>query len=378
MYMLLKRYFKVMVLAGLVPVLVSCAWAPGMRMDKQYEHDQANSDIAPANFKEITPELLREEKKARESGASQDVSLPPTASLPYCIDRGDILSIVVWAHPELSAPVMTGQVANSSTAFDGGNIPGFVVDQDGLVQFPYVGQVKLAGLTALQARDLLTDKLSRYVNKPDITLRVQAYRSKRIYLDGEVKTPGIQAINDIPMTLREALSRAGGILPSGDKSQIGVRRDGVSYRVDLSQPQQRGMSFDEILLRNDDIVHVFSREDSKVFVLGEVTRPVTLTLRNGRLTLNEALGDAGGLSSLSSDARQVYVIRHARDSESTVPQVYHLDARSPTALALAEHFELNAKDVIYVDTAPLARWARVVSLILPTAQSATNAVQAGK
>ncbi|MGS0742803.1 SLBB domain-containing protein, partial [Glaciimonas sp. GG7] len=255
---------------------------------------------------------------------------------------------------------------------DSGATPGFVVDQDGLVQFPYVGRLKLSGLTEAQARSLLTDKLARYVKKPDLTLRIQAFRSKRIYLDGEVKTPGIQSINDIPMTLPEAMSRAGGFLLTGDQSQINVSRAGTTYQINLPQLVERGINPSTILLKNGDAIRVISREESKVFVLGEVTRPTTLMLRNGKMTLNEALGEAGGLNELTSEGRQVYVVRNASDMN---PIVYNLDARSPIALALAENFELKAKDVVYVDSSKLANWNRVISLILPSAQSLTSAVQ---
>jgi polysaccharide export outer membrane protein len=87
---------------------------------------------------------------------------------------------------------------------------------------------------------------------------------------------------------------------------------------------------------------------------------------DGRLTLNEALGEAGGVSTANGEPRQIYVVRNTSDAHH--PLVYHLDAASPVALALAESFELQAKDVIYVDATGLTRWNRVVNLILPSAQ----------
>jgi polysaccharide export outer membrane protein len=110
-------------------------------------------------------------------------------------------------------------------------------------------------------------------------------------------------------------------------------------------------------------------------------------LRNGRLTLNEALGEAGGVNAVSGDPRQIYVVR-SRDGDlgvvasanadsvatPTSPEIYHLDASSPTAYALAEGFELKSRDVVFVDPVPLVLWNRVVSLILPSAAvvSTTN------
>jgi polysaccharide export outer membrane protein len=196
--------------------------------------------------------------------------------------------------------------------------------------------------------------------------------------------PGTQAINDIPMTLLEALNRAGGFLTSGDQSSIRISRGGNTYPVDLPQLVRKGIDPAAILLRDGDVVRVVSREESKVFVMGEVKSPTSLAMRNGRMTLNEALGDAGGVNPLSADARQIYVVRSAQNStqnsaqssgQNKDPIVYHLDAQSPVALALAENFELMPKDVVYVDAAPLARWNRVISLILPSAQAALSSVK---
>ena len=198
-----------------------------------------------------------------------------------------------------------------------------------------------------------------------MTLRVQSYRSKRIYVDGEVKTPGLQAINDIPMTLIEALNRAGGMLPTADQSQISLTRAGSTYRINLPQMVQKGVNPATIMLASGDVVRVMSRDESKVFVSGEVNTPKALTMHNGRLTLNEALGETGGINPLSGDSGQVYVVRKS----TTEPIVYRLDAKQPGALAMAEAFELHPKDVVYVAATPLANWHRTISQILPSALS---------
>ena len=234
-----------------------------------------------------------------------------------------------------------------------------------MVQFPYAGQIKVAGLTEEQARNLLTTTLAHYIRKPKVTLRVQSYRSKRVYIDGEVKTPGLQAINDVPMTLLEALNRAGGMLPTADQSQIALTRGGDTYRINLPQMVQKGVNPASIMLASGDVVRVMSRDESKVFVSGEVNVPKALTMHNGRLTLNEALGETGGINPLSGDSGQVYVIRKS----ATEPIVYRLDARQQGALAMAEGFELHPKDVVYVASTALANWHRTISQILPSALS---------
>ncbi|HJW57547.1 MAG TPA: polysaccharide biosynthesis/export family protein [Burkholderiaceae bacterium] len=368
-------------MALVMPWLVACsAMSPGMHFDSPSDAGPATSVVGPFAFdakpimKTITAELVKEEKEQRRSQVSQDISHLLGGPAPYSIQAGDILSIVVWDHPELAGAVNNVAQTTETNENHGSGAPaaGFVVDHAGVIQFPYAGALKVAGMTEAQARNALAAKLARYIRQPDVTLRVQAYRSKRVYVDGEVKSPGQQPITDIPMTLMEALNRAGGVLPTADQSDITITRAEKSYKVDLLQMMQKGANPSSIMLANGDVVRVGSRDDSKIFVTGEVVQPRAMQMRNGRMTLNEALGEAGGINPQTGDGRQVYVVRNATAKE---PIVYHLNARTPAGLAVAQEFELRPQDVVYVDAAPLATWHRVVSLIFPSAL--TQVVQTG-
>jgi polysaccharide export outer membrane protein len=354
-----------------VIVLGGCAYSPGFYTGDSLKADASNPDaVPPGALLSITPELLSQQRASRKDDIPAQVKQLFGSAKPYTIGSGDILNIVVWDHPQLSiAPA--GAVATvgsdaAATASSVGN--GYNVNPEGQIQFPYVGPIKLAGLTEYQARDLLTKQLAKVIKDPQVTLRIQSYRSGRVYIDGEVRNPGLQAINDIPMTLPEAIGRAGGYGPLADRSAIAITRNGVTTTVSLPQLTGKGINPAQILLGSGDLVRVLGREESKVFVLGEVLRPLTQTLRNGRLTLNEALGEAGGVNPNSGDPRQIYVVRTQADK----PEIFHLDAKSPMAYALAEGFELQARDVVYVDPVPLVRWNRVISLVLPSAQAVTT------
>jgi polysaccharide export outer membrane protein len=246
---------------------------------------------------------------------------------------------------------------------------GYNVSTEGLIQYPYVGVLKVGGLTENGARELLITRLAQYIKAPQVTVRIQSFRSGRVYFDGEVRLPGLQSINDIPLTLPEAIGRAGGFTATADRSSIALTRNGKTVNINLPMLIERGVNPARILMSNGDLINVNSREEAKVFVLGEVQRFGTLHLRNGHLTLNEALGDSGGVNPSSGDPRQVFVVRAANSDQ---PEIFHLDARSPIAFALAEGFELQSRDVIYVDPVPVVRWNRVISLILPSAQAITT------
>lgn len=325
---------------------------------------QSSADQAGPPTQLITQQLIDSERRQREHVVNRAIATlivpdPP----PYTIDRGDILSIVVWDHPELAGQGVAASAGVIDNGVPGAPPAGFVVDHDGRVQFPFAGQLPVAGLTAEQAGTLLGKRLARYIADPNVTLRVQSYRSKRVYIDGEVKAPGLQAINDIPMTLMEALNRAGGLLPTADQSRIVLERGDVRYPIDLRALVQKGINPGSVLLANGDVVRVASRDESKVFVSGEVVTPKALTMHDGRLTLNEALGESGGISPTTGDARQVYVVRKAPDGT----RVFQLDARRTGALAMAEGFELRPRDLVYVAASPLANWHRNLSMIFPGA-----------
>jgi len=366
------------VAAAALPFLAACSSiSPGMHFEGGGVGSSGASipfasDAKPV-MKTITAELVKEEREARrKEAATTDLSKLIAGPAPYQIQPGDILSVVVWDHPELTASRDSMATGGTGSEKEGTTPGGFVVDHNGVIQFPFAGALKVAGLTEAQARAALGQKLSKYIRNPDITLRVQSYRSKRVYVDGEVKNPGLQPITDIPMTLMEAINRAGGTTADADQSEVTITRNDKTYRINMMQMMQNGKNPATIMLANGDVVRVGSRADTKVFVTGEVVSPRSLQMRNGRLTLNEALGEAGGINPQTGDGRQVYVIRNATAKQ---PTVYHLNARTPAGLAVAQEFELRPQDVVYVDAAPLATWHRVISLIFPSAL--TQVVQTG-
>ena len=366
---------------ALALMLGGCALAPGLSMEAWRQgpgpmeallEGRAQDAPPPGALIRITPDLVREQRAAQ---AKEDptAGLAPffTAPQPYRIGPADVVGITVWGHPEFSigggGAASGGGVANAS-GMGGAGGGGFTVGPDGNIPFPYLGEVQAAGRTEPELRAHLTTLLSRLLKNPQVSVSVQAFRSTRIYVDGEVRAPGQKFMDHVPMTLPEALSRAGGFTPSADRSAVLITRNLKTVRVNVDQLTARGVDPNRILLAHGDTVRVANFEDEKVYVLGEVSSPGGKPLRRGRLTLHQALGESVGVSPGSGDPRQVFVIR---PTDPTQPQIFHLDVSNPLSLALAEGFELRDRDVVYVDPVPLVRWNRVISLILPSAQAVT-------
>lgn len=347
--------------------LTACAVAPGMRMTGSQELPVASTrNGEPARsldvpIREIDVNLLQSMRDDGDAAGNVDTLLRERAKGGYRIGAGDVLQITVWDHPELSAAAPTSQ--SSSTQRPSDPVSGFVVDDTGCVQFPYVGTIAVAGRTTTEVRDAFRVALTKTFRDPQVTVRVTSYRSQQVYVEGEVRNPGGQPINDVPMTLIEALDRAGGLQPTADRSRIELMRGDEHYVLNLSQLVARRIDPARILLRNRDVLRVQSREDSGAFVMGEVAKPtLALPLRDGSLTLGDALQQAGSFNSGTADTAQVFVIR---GRGSSTPDVFHLDAKSPVAMVLANDFRLEPKDVVYVDGNGLVRLSRVLSLLLP-------------
>ena len=314
----------------------------------------------------ITPALVQAEAAAKPREMPVDVRSLFGTPTPYTIGASDVISVVVYDHPEL-LPNAGTVISQSADPTGISSAPGFIVGADGQISYPFIGRVKVEGLTEIEASDLIQRRLARFIKEPQVAVRINSFRSRRAYVDGEVRIPGTQIFTDVPMTLPEAINRAGGIVPTGDRSFVTLTRNNRTTVINLMQLQELGVNPNRILLESGDLLTVRSRDDSKVFVMGEIARPSALPMRNGQLTLNEALGEAGGPNLLTANTSQIYVIRNT--ARTGAPAVYHLNAGNPTALALAEMFPLRPRDVVYIDPVPLVNWNRIISLVLPSAQA---------
>lgn len=350
--------FRLTGAGALAAALLACGCAgPAALPDRSVDPD------GQAELTVIDQPLLQAQQQERERRRSDDLAaLRGTPNPVYLIGAGDVLTVLVWDHPELNGRVLAPTPgAADALASGSGTSNALLVDHDGMLSFPYAGMVRVAGLSETQAAAVLARALSKYLQSPRVTLAVQGYRSKRVYIDGEVKNPGLYPVNDIPMNLPEALHRAGGVLPTGDRSRVVLERSSRRYLMNLRELDGQDLNASTIMLQDGDRLQVGAREQSRVFVTGEVQIPRALNMHDGRMSLNEALGESGGLNPATSEPSQVYVVRRGARG----PQVFQLDARAPGAMAIAEQFELEPKDLIYVSPSALANWHRRLSLLFP-------------
>jgi polysaccharide biosynthesis/export protein len=162
---------------------------------------------------------------------------PPNA---YSIGIGDVLDISVWKNPELTTTVP--------------------VRPDGRISVPLLGDVQAAGMTPLALRQTLTEGYKEYVTAPGVSVVVKEIHSRKIFVTGEVETPGAYDLQ--PRTkLMQALALAGGLTPYA-KRKVVVLRDGRDGRtekrieIDLAAIISGKRTEDNLLLQPGDTLIV--------------------------------------------------------------------------------------------------------------------------
>lgn len=349
-------------LAGLAGVLLAAAWLGGCAMSPggHIDEDTIGESLEErVDLEPITPQLV-----AAMSPQQEPLARPMPGEIrreiqdyQYRVGPGDVLSIIVYDHPELTIPA-----GSERDVVDTGNR----VQPDGTMFYPYVGRLDVAGKTLEEVRRLLTSRLARVITDPQVEVNIAAYRSQKVYVTGAVESPGTLPITIEPLTVLDAISQAGGATPEADWHSMTLVRDGREQRISLYDLLRQGDQSGNRLLRDGDLLHVPTADNQNVVVLGQVNRPGTIPLGNERINLTDALARAGGVNESRAEPSGIFVVRGHGPGSEKLATVYQLDISDATHLMLGARFPLQAQDVVYVTSAPLARWNNVISLLLPS------------
>jgi len=283
----------------------------------------------------------------------------------YRISQGDILSITLIGYPDIAPSITSG--SNSGNPY----ASGFPVDQQGFVQFPLIGRIKASSMSVPQFTANLRGQLQRYLKYSDPQVKIIDYRGNKFFIDGEVKQPGEFSIADVPVSLYSAISMAGGATPTGDSDSIVLNRKGVSYNIGLHTLREMGSSANQIYIQDGDSIHVNSQSRNKIYVLGEFGKVAPVPILEQGISLAQVLGESNGLNSNTANAAKIYVVRDNPSYPMT--NIYYVDMQSITSFSLANRFEMQPNDIVYVDPTGLTRWNRIISALLPST-SAINSL----
>jgi polysaccharide export outer membrane protein len=252
---------------------------------------------------------------AQRSGASS-APLPGTQTQPaqtivnrssdYVVGGQDILKITVFDEPTMSGS--------------------YRVDTDGSFQYPMLGRVAVGGMRVREVEQMLKTKLEDgYIKRAQVAVDVEQFRSRSIFVVGEVRTPGKYPMT-AQMSLIEALAAAGSTTAAASSDVMILRpRDAASAqaltpeqvdqsnvtRVNLADLQLGRLSQNVTLVEGDTI---FVPKAEKFFITGQIRSPGAYTYERG-LTVLQAISLAGGLTEKGS-SRRLKVIRSVKGKKT--------------------------------------------------------------
>ena len=334
-----------------LPLLASLA---GMTLLGACSGPQLTSHAVPASESAavgMASPVVSTESQTIPSDADQE------GLAPYRLGPGDIISISVYRHPELSIPQGGG---------GGGTGGGVMITNDGSVDLSLVGNVTLGGLTVAQAHDRLNADYAKYVQMVDVAVQLVSPRSLRYYLLGDFTQPGVK-FPERQLTLLDALSLGGSIdISNADLFQAYVTMGSQKLPVDVRALLVDGDMSQNIMLGSGATIVIPPAADEKAFVFGSVGKPGAIAFEGGSLSLLQALSEAGmDLTSYSSaKLSQVRVIRsHGADAQFII-----VDA-AKIMQGEAAPFTLEPGDVVFVAPTTIATWNEALNMLLPSLQT---------
>ena len=219
----------------------------------------------------------------------------PQKKPEYKVGIDDVLSILVWSHPDLT-------------------VPGVVVRKDGMISLPLTGNLKVDGLTLPEIEIALKRELNRFLTNPQVTVNPKEMNSQRVFLVGNFKKPAIFSGPLLPIfllkggnTLLEALSDVE-FYPESDLTASYVSRGEIIIPVNLKALLMGGDLRENVLLEPGDRV-VIPSPLKEINVLGEVQNPSRYMVKM-ETTVVDALSIAKGVKKESADLYTAYVARN--------------------------------------------------------------------
>ncbi|MEQ1714664.1 MAG: polysaccharide biosynthesis/export family protein [Hyphomicrobium sp.] len=266
-----------------------------------------------------------------------------------------------------------------------GSIPEQVVARDGTVNVPYAGRIKVAGKTPAEVEKQIVAGLSGKTSDPQAMVTMTRTVSNAVTVTGDVTQGARVPLSASGDKVLDVIAMAGGIRAPVHEAFITISRDGQSLNV----PMQAILANtrENVYVRPGDLVTVY-RAPQSFTAFGATGRNAVIGFDAGGLTLEEALGKAGGLIDDRSDPYGVFVLRYepidlVRNypsvpphllAGSVVPVAYRLDMRDPTSLFRARRFPMRDKDILYVSHAPITEVEKVFRLVQTlTAPAVTGA-----
>lgn len=282
---------------------------------------------------------------------------PQPSSLDYQVGVGDVLSVMVYARPDLSS---------SGTA---GGSKGSRVDGSGNIHLPLIGTVNASGMTVSAIRDKVESALRKYVQEPSVVIEVAEYHSKPIYLMGQFRTPGVYYM-DRPMTFLQGITLGNGFDATANLRGVRLLRDQKIAPVDVYSLILGGRIEQNVWLRAGDTVFIPDNRTQNVFVFGAVNKPGPQPMAQGRMNILEAIASADPRT-VGLDLQNVRIIRSLTTTSGELLVVDVEMIRRGETLPM----QLMEGDVVFIPKNAFGTWNDVITEILPSLTAVSTLLQ---
>jgi protein involved in polysaccharide export with SLBB domain len=202
----------------------------------------------------------------------------------YLVGPGDQLLIRVWGQMNFNAEV--------------------TVDREGMVYIPHVGPIHVGGLAYNDLQQHVREDVGRIYKNFDVSVNLGQLHPIRIFITGQARYPGSYTVSSLS-TLVSAVFATGGPSPQGSLRHIELRRNGAMIAdFDMYDLLVNGNTSHDVPLLPGDVVYI-PPVGPQVAVYGSVRLPGIYELKDRKETssLEDMLGDAGGLTSMASLSR---------------------------------------------------------------------------
>jgi polysaccharide export outer membrane protein len=212
---------------------------PAAMVDEAIAFEKGGNVPQPETPAPLTAEAAASVPKPDRAATAEETPLSQPMFDDYQIGSGDTLQISVWKELDVS-------------------VPSVVVRPDGRITVPLIKEVEVGGLTPRQAEKVITEKLSKFITDPNVTVVVAAINSKKVYVIGGARKEGPLPYT-YGMTVMQALSEAGGLTDYAKRKKIYILRteNGREYRLDFNYDDVvKGQRMDQniLLLAGDTVV----------------------------------------------------------------------------------------------------------------------------
>ena len=240
----------------------------------------------------------------------------------------------------------------------------YLIDQDGMIDLPFIGKLKIDNLNLNDAQNILTEVIKNYYKNPDLQINIEEFNSSKVYILGAVRNQVTIKLDQKPIRVIEAAIQAN-FNPSSSEKSFGtkgfLRRDNEVYKINLTNAYKSKDDKENFYLKKNDVIFI-DRNSDAIHVFGEITKP-GIYYPNLDYSLTELISTSG-LNQLTANAKKVYVIREKFESFLEV-DVFQLDIRNPVSLIAGRKFQLQPKDIIFIPPSEIVKWNRTISLLLP-------------